>query len=58
MQQDNKAGAAGDSPKRHGDKLDIGTEPALEKRDVQPSGDSPKHQGDKLEQAVREAAGE
>ena len=55
MQQDKKDAAAnGDSPKRHGDKLGLGTEPKLEQREAQPSGDSPKRQGDKLGGAMRE----
>ena len=46
----------GDSPKRHGDKLKAGTEPALPKTEAAATGDSPKHQGDKLEHALKEAA--
>jgi hypothetical protein len=55
MDRDSK-GPSGDSPKRHGDKLGVGTEPKLEKGAAVASGDSPKHQGDKLERAVNEAA--
>ena len=52
---ENRSGGA-DSPKRHGDKLKTGTEPALPKESLAASGDSPKRQGDKLEHAVKEAA--
>jgi hypothetical protein len=50
----NRSGGA-DSPKRHGDKLKTGTEPALPKESLAASGDSPKRQGDKLERAVKQA---
>jgi hypothetical protein len=53
---DTKASAEGDSPKRQGDKLKVGTEPPVAKGEAAATGDSPKHQGDKLEHAVREAA--
>ncbi len=57
MKQDAKERPGeGDSPKRHGDKLGVGTQPAVPKGDVAATGDSPKHQGDKLAHAVEQAA--
>ena len=53
---DTKASAEGDSPKRQGDKLTVGTEPAVAKGQAPATGDSPKHQGDTLEHALRKAA--
>jgi hypothetical protein len=48
--------AGADSAKRQGDKLKVGQEPELPKKDASPSGDSPKRQGDKLDHAAKEAA--
>ena len=53
---EDRTAAEGDSPKRHGDKLKVGTEPALQPGEAVASGDSPKRHGDKLEGAVEEAA--
>jgi hypothetical protein len=51
-----KPGETADSPKRHGDKLRVGTEPPVASETTKATGDSPKHQGDKLERAVNKAA--
>jgi hypothetical protein len=57
MKQDAKdRPGEGDSPKRQGDKLGVGAQPAVPKGDVGATGDSPKHQGDKLAHAVEQAA--